>query len=190
MDSSTIIPIAIAIAVIVILVVALAALFLGRRQRTDRLRSRFGPEYERVVDETGDRREAEAELRDRQERVSRFDIRPLTASDRERFVTSWRLIQAEFVDQPRTALIKADDLLTEVMRTRGYPVEDFEQRSADLSVDHPEVVQNYREGRNITRRYRRGDADTEDMRQAMIHYRTLFDELVGDVAESARRRVS
>ncbi len=188
MNSSVILPIVIAIAVIA--VVAAIAFFLSRRRTSGRLRSRFGPEYERTLEETGDRREAEAELRDRQKRVSRFEIRPLAPSDRDRFVVAWRAIQAEFVDAPKTALAKGDDLLTEVMRARGYPVEDFEQRAADLSVDHPTVVQNYRAGRDIAHLHQQGRADTEDLRQAMIHYRALFDELVGDVAGGAERRAS
>jgi len=188
MDSSVIVPIVIAIAVIVVLAVILIA--ISRRRSSDRLRSDFGPEYERVVEGADDRREAEAELRERQRRVSHFDIRPLTPSEKDRFVVEWRAIQAEFVDAPKAALAKGDDLLTEVMRARGYPIEDFDQRAADLSVDHPTVVQNYRSGRDIAWRHRQGRADTEDLRQAMIHYRALFDELVGDVAAGAQRRAS
>jgi hypothetical protein len=183
MDSTT----AIAIAVVAVIIVA-AILFLAtRRQRTARLRSRFGPEYERTVDDVGDRHKAEHELHERQKRVSKFEIRPLSVSERDHFISAWHVIQAEFVDQPRQALAKADDLLTEVMRARGYPTEDFEQRSADLSVDHPSVVQNYRAGREIAVRHRQGEAGTEDLRQAMIHFRALFDELVGDPAADVRR---
>jgi hypothetical protein len=188
MDSST--AILIVAVVVAILVIALLAALFVRRRTSARLHSRFGAEYERTLEDAGDRRKAEAELRERQKRVSRFDIRPLTPSARDGFVTRWREIQAEFVDQPKTALDKADALLTDVMRARGYPVEDFEQRSADLSVDHAAVVQNYRAGRDITLRDKRGQADTEDLRQAMIHYRALFDELVEDVADTARRQAS
>ena len=185
MDSTTL---AIVIAVIVVVGIVIAALVL--RRRSDKLRSRFGPEYERTVQETDSRRKAEAELRERQKRVEHYEIRPLTPSDRGRFVTQWQSVQAEFVDRPKDALARADDLVTDVMRARGYPMTDFEQRSADLSVDHPDVVQNYRAGREIAIRHRSGQASTEDLRQAMIHYRALFDELVAESDSSAQRRAS
>jgi hypothetical protein len=185
MDSSTLTTIAI---VVVAVIIVAAILFLAmRKQRSARLRSRFGPEYERTVDDVGDRHRAEHELHERQKRVSKYEIRPLSASERDHFIESWRVIQAEFVDQPKQALAKADDLLTDVMRARGYPMEDFEQRSADLSVDHPSVVQHYRAGRDIATRHRDGHADTEDLRQAMIHFRALFDELVGESDADVRR---
>ena len=184
MDSST--AITIAIAVVVVIVVAAVLVFAVRKQRTARLRHRFGPEYERTVEDVGDRHRAEHALHERQERVSKFDIRPLSASERDHFIEAWRVIQAEFVDQPKQALAKADDLLTDVMRARGYPIEDFEQRSADLSVDHPSVVQHYRAGREIAVRHKQGEADTEDLRQAMIHFRALFDDLVGAAADVRR----
>lgn len=185
MDTSTVVTIA--IAVVAVIVVAAILVLAMRRQRTARLRSRFGPEYERTVEDVGDRRRAEHELHERQKRVSKFEIRPLSASERDHFIEAWRVIQAEFVDQPKQALAKADDLLTDVMRSRGYPVENFEQRSADLSVDHPSVVQHYRAGREIALLHRQGEADTEDLRQAMIHFRALFDELIGETAADARR---
>jgi hypothetical protein len=185
MESST----ATLVAVVVIAVIIVAAIiFLAmRKQRTARLRSRFGPEYERTVDDVGDRHKAEHELHERQKRVSKFEIRPLPVSERDHFIERWRVVQAEFVDQPKQALAQADDLLTDVMRARGYPIENFEQRSADLSVDHPSVVQHYRAGRDIALRHRSGEADTEDLRQAMIHFRALFDELIDDSAADARR---
>lgn len=186
MDTTTAIVIAIAAAV----VIAAIAFFALRRRRSDKLRSRFGPEYERTMQDVGDRRRAEAELHERQKRVSKLDIRPLSVSERDRFTAEWQMIQAEFVDQPTQAVIKADALLTEVMRARGYPTEDFEQRSADLSVDHPSVVQNYRVGRELAVRDQQGQAATEDLRQAMIHFRALFDELVGDAAANAGRQAS
>jgi hypothetical protein len=184
MDSSTLTILAIVVAVIV---VAAILFFAIRKQRTARLRSDFGPEYERTVEDVGDRHRAEHELHERQKRVSKFEIRPLSASERDHFIESWRVIQAEFVDQPKQALAKADDLLTDVMRARGYPMENFEQRSADLSVDHPSVVQHYRAGRDIAVRHRQGEADTEDLRQAMIHFRALFDELINEPAVDSRR---
>jgi hypothetical protein len=183
MDTTT----TIAIAVVAVIIVG-AILFLAmRKQRSARLRSHFGPEYERTVDDAGDRRRAEHELHERQKRVSKFEIRPLSVSERDHYISAWHIIQSEFVDQPQQALAKADDLLTDVMRARGYPVENFEQRSADLSVDHPSVVQNYRAGRDIAVRHRQGEAGTEDLRQAMIHFRALFDELVSEPAADARR---
>lgn len=186
MDATTAIVIAIVVAIVIAGLVFLAL----RRRRSDKLRSRFGPEYERTMQDVGDRRRAEAELHERQKRVSKLDIRPLSVSERDRFTAAWQMIQAEFVDQPKEAVIKADDLLTQVMRARGYPIEDFEQRSADLSVDHPSVVQNYRAGREIAVRDQQGQGVTEDLRQAMIHFRALFDELVGDSAANAGRQAS
>src|SRR5882757_5985881 len=138
MDTSTI-ELIVAAAVIVVAILIVAAV-VNRRRRTQYLKSKFGSEYLRTVDDTGSERKAEAALRRREARVSRFDIRALTPSARDGFVTNWLAIQAEFVDQPESALNKAERLLDEVMRARGYPVEDFEQRSADLSVDHPSVV--------------------------------------------------
>ena len=188
MESST--TTLIIIVAVALLVVGVIVLFVVRRQNSHRLRSRFGAEYDRIVEEQGDTRKAESELRERQKRVSRLEIAPLTPSARDGFITRWREIQAEFVDEPKTALNNADSLLSDVMRARGYPVEDFDQRSADLSVDHPVVVQNYRAGHDIALRHKRGEADTEDLRRAMLNYRTLFDELVGEVADTDKRQAS
>ena len=184
MDSTTVTIIAIVVAVIIVAAILVLAM---RKQQSARLRSRFGPEYERTVQDVGDRHRAEHELHEREKRVSKFEIRPLSVSERDHFIERWRVIQAEFVDQPKQALAQADDLLTDVMRARGYPMENFEQRSADLSVDHPSVVQHYRAGRDIAIRHRAGDADTEDLRQAMIHFRALFDELISEAAADVRR---
>lgn len=158
---------------------------VGRR-RTERLRTQFGPEYARAIEEGG-RRRGEAGLRDRAKRIDALSIRPLTPSDRQRYVASWGEVQTQFVDDPKNSVAKADALLGEVMATRGYPVGDFEQRSADISVDHPAVVEHYRAGHDIAVRQGRGVGGTEDLRQAMIHYRTLFDELVGAVDNAALR---
>ena len=179
MDSST--STLLIIAVIAIALVAIVALLVRGRRSKD-LKTRFGPEYDRALEEADDKRKAEAELRERQKRVKHLDIRPLTADEQADFIASWRRTQADFVDAPSRALADADALLTQVMRTRGYPMDNFEQRAADVSVDHPTVVQNYRAGRDIAVREKSGQATTEDMRQAMLHYRTLFDELVEDVA--------
>jgi len=171
---------AIIIGLIVVGIVSIfAALFL-RKHKTERLRTRFGPEYARAIEESGGRRKAEAGLEQREKRVESFAIRPLAASDRERYIASWHKIQTEFVDDPKNSVTQADQLLGDVMSTRGYSLSDFEQRSADISVDHPLVVQNYRSAHEIAVRHASGQATTEDLRQAMIHYRTLFDELVGE----------
>ena len=175
---------ALIIALAVIVVVGIAVWIFLRKRRTERLRTQFGAEYDRAVKEDGSRRHAEAGLKDRTERVKSLDIRPLAPGDRARFVESWRRIQARFVDGPGGAVTEADQLLRDVMSTRGYPVSDFEQRAADISVDHPLVLTNYRTAHEIAVRQTQGKANTEDLRQAMIHYRTLFEELVGE-SESA-----
>ena len=177
------------IALAVIVVAGIAAwLFLRKRRRTEKLRTRFGgAEYARAVEEAGSRRPAEAKLEDRIERVEEFPIRPLAPGDRARFVDSWQRVQARFVDSPGGAVTDADQLLGDVMSTRGYPVSDFEQRAADISVNHPLVLENYRAGHGIAVRQTQGQASTEDLRQAMIHYRTLFEELVGE-SEVARAK--
>nr|WP_295374701.1 hypothetical protein [uncultured Sphingosinicella sp.] len=166
------------ILILVVVVIAVAAFFFMQRRKSDQIRSKFGPEYDRALQETGKPAKAEAALREREQRVSKFNIRPLAAGDRDRFTESWTRVQAEFVDDPQGAVTRADALLGELMSARGYPVTDFEQRSADLSVDHPQVVQNYRQAHDIALRHARGEAGTEDLRQAMIHFRSLFEELV------------
>lgn len=170
----------------VLAVLAIGGWLFFQRRRSDHLRSRFGPEYEHEVEEKGSRRKAEAELASREKRVEKLDIRPLEPAARQGFIERWTEVQAKFVDEPPRAVAYADDLLAEVMRARGYPVRDFEQRAGDISVDHPKVVDHYRSGHDIAQRHERGDAGTEDLRQAMIHYRALFDELVQE--EGAERR--
>lgn len=160
-----------------VLAVAIAILVINGRRRAN-LRSKFGPEYSRTVELTGSSRKAEAELHEREQRVAAFTIRPLSPQQADAFTDAWLRVQAQFVDDPQGAVSRADVLLTEVMEVRGYPIAQFEQRSADLSVDHPEVVQNYRAAHEIAVRHARGEADTEDLRRAMIHYRALFDDLV------------
>ena len=169
-----------AVIVVGVIIAAIAAWVLLRKRRTEKLRTQFGDaEYDRAVKEDGSRRHAEAGLKGRNERVGSLAIRPLAPGDRARFVESWRRIEARFVDGPGGAVTEADQLLGDVMSTRGYPVSDFDQRAADISVDHPLVLQNYRTAHEIAVRQTRGQANTEDLRQAMIHYRTLFEELVG-----------
>jgi hypothetical protein len=173
--------IAVVIGVIVLALVAITISVFLRKRRTDKLRTQFGgAEYTRAVTEGGGRRKAEAALDQRAERVESMHIRTLAPADRARFVESWAKVQARFVDGPGSAVTDADQLLGDVMYTRGYPVTDFEQRAADISVDHPLVLDNYRAAHQIALRQKLGQANTEDMRRAMIHYRTLFEELVGE----------
>lgn len=174
--------VAIIVAVVIVVVGAIIAVYFQRR-RTERLRSRFGPEYERSVAESGDKRRAEAQLEKRAERVEKFHLRTLTADDRSRFTEQWDRVQAHFVDAPAGAVAEADQLLGDIMATCGYPMGDFEQRAADISVDHPVVVQNYRAAHDIAMRQAKGQATTEDLRRAMIHYRSLFEDLVYDRKE-------
>jgi hypothetical protein len=172
------------VALVVVLVAGIAAIILLRKRRAKRLRTKFGgAEYARAVEKDGSRRHAEAALDGRAKRVEGFHVRPLAPVDRERFVESWRGIQARFVDGPAGAVTEADRLLGDVMSTRGYPVSDFEQRAADISVDHPLVLANYRTAHEIALKQTRGQANTEDLRQAMVHYRSLFEELI-DVPEA------
>lgn len=173
-------PLEVALGLIVILFLVAGAILWLRMQHRAELQSKFGPEYSRAVKETGSERKAETVLHEREKRVASFDIRPLPRQQREDFVLAWRKLQTEFVDDPNAAVSHADILLGEVMEARGYPVSDFEQRSADLSVDHAEVVQNYRIAHGIAVRHARGEAGTEDLRQALIHYRALFDDLVNE----------
>jgi predicted nucleic acid-binding protein len=167
------------VGVVVVIAVAALAWMWARMQRTKRLQGRFGPEYERTVRTTGDSGAAEEDLERREQRHDEFDIRPLSAEAQRRYGERWRAVQAQFVDQPATAVGDADALIGEAMRERGYPVEDFDQRAADLSVDHPDVVENYRAGHRIAVANSSQQASTEDLRQAMVHYRSLFERLIG-----------
>jgi hypothetical protein len=175
----------IVIAVAAVVAVGLIAWQAAARRRTARLRDRFGDEYQRTVESHGDRRAAESELADRVERRERLDIRPLSGASRNRYAAGWRQVQAQFVDDPRAALLAADSLVTSVMTERGYPMDDFEQRSADVSVDHPDVVENYRRAHELSRGGERGRGSTEERRRAMKHYRALFDELLEPEARQA-----
>jgi hypothetical protein len=182
--------IAILVAVAVLLVAGIAILLSIRKRKTERLRTQFGgTEYDRAVKEGGSRQNAETVLDKRANRVESFHIQPLGPGDRARFVESWRGVQARFVDGPGGAVTEADRLLHDVMSTRGYPVSDFEQRAADISVNHPLVLEHYRSAHEIAVRQTQGQASTEDLRQAMIHYRTLFEDLVGE-PELARAKTA
>ncbi len=171
--------------IIVLVVVAALAFVLTRQRRTARLRDQFGPEYERTVAETGSRHAAEAELQDRRHRLEELEIAPLDSAARERYLERWHLVQAQFVDSPTEATRAADRLISEVMRDRGYPVEEFEQRAADISVDHAQVVDDYRAAHAVAEANERSEASTEDLRQALVHYRSLFEDLL-DVPEADR----
>jgi hypothetical protein len=167
------------VAVVILIIVVLTWLYVrNRRHTTADLRQKFGPEYERAVLTHGSERKAEAKLADREKRVEKLNIRDLDPADRERFVKRWESLQSRFVDSPKGTVTEADDLVSSVMKTRGYPVSDFDQRAADISVDHPQVVENYRSAHEIALRVGKDAATTEDLRTAMIHYRSLFDELV------------
>jgi hypothetical protein len=178
-------------AVGVILVLVAAALFFAwlyrQKRHSDALRERFGPEYERTVQATGDARAAEAELEARQKRVAALDIRPLPAAERERYLTRWRAQQAAFVDEPAQAIAEANQLVSEVMQARGYVVGDFETRVADLSVNHANFVGDYRAARRIAQNSQVGQASTEDLRQAMVHYRALFEALLDTRPEESEK---
>jgi len=172
-------PIALAIAVL-LLVVIFVCLYIQRRRTGAALRQRYGTEYERVASEVGSERKAQEKLLDREKRVEKLDIRELDPADRQRFLEEWKNVQAHFVDSPAEAVTQADALVTSLMQRRGYPVSDFEQRAADISVDHPHVVENYRAAHEITLREQRGQANTEDLRAAMVYYRDLFRELLDE----------
>jgi len=177
-------------ALAVVVIAGIAAFFALRQRRTTKLRAQFGgSEYDRALAAGGGRSHGEAGLEKRQDRVEALNLHPLSAGDRARFANAWSSVQGRFVDGPGGSVTEADQLLRDVMSTRGYPVTDFEQRAADVSVDHPLVIENYRRAHEIAIRQGRGQASTEDLRQAMIHYRTLFEELVGE-PEMARARAA
>jgi len=177
MDTTNITTIVLAV-IIAFIIGGLIGMAFNRQQRTKRLQEKFGPEYERTLKEIGDKRQAEHELEARLDHVKALDIRPLSAADTQRYLNEWRATQAEFVDEPLAALQKADRIIREVMKARGYPVEDFEQRVADISVDYPELVSDYRGLHLIAVKEEDDEVSTEEMRQAMVHGRALFENLV------------
>jgi len=162
----------------VILVVGLGIWAWSRNKHSKHLQESFGPEYHRAVEEHGDRTRAESELEARRKRVQDFEIRSLAPAEYERFSREWMEVQARFVDSPNRAMHEADHLIQDLMRTRGYPVGDFEQRAADISVDHPRVVEHYRAAHKALASSGDDEWDTEELRQAIVHYRALFDELM------------
>jgi len=175
----------IGVAAVVLVVAVVVAM---RVNRTKRLQNAFGPEYDRTVDEAGSRSQAESELRERQKRHAELDLQPLDPDVREDYIEHWRATQERFVDDPHGATIEADHLVLEVMRVRGYPVEDIDQRAADISVEYPELVGNYRSAHDVAVRQSVGEATTEDLRNAMRHYRALFNELL-ETGAAERLRV-
>ncbi|HYH05501.1 MAG TPA: hypothetical protein VEK11_00440 [Thermoanaerobaculia bacterium] len=177
----------------------------ARRGRTESLREKFGNEYDHAVQQAGNRKRAEQELIARTHEVKKYNVVPLSASDRERFRADWQRVERHFLERPTTAVVEADELVADIMRVRGYPMGDFDRHAADLSVTHPSVIEHYRAGHKVIEGAAPGSASTEDLRQAMLHYRSLFDELIDDrigndvvadvpraneVAHSPRRRAS
>ena len=181
----------IVIGLVVAIVILGVLISVLRTRRSRSLQDRFGREYDRTVDKAGGRREAEQELRRREKRHDELELRPLSQDARERYLRQWQVTQGRFVDDPPGAVSEADNLVQQVMRDRGYPVEDFEQRAADISVEHPELVEKYRTANGIARASERGEASTEDLRHSVRHYRALFVELLevdDDDAEDALTR--
>ena len=179
----------IAIVVVVIVVVAIGAAVatIGKRKRdSKKLQGRFGPEYDRALEQHGDRKAAEGQLKEREERHAGLNIQPLAPEQQQHFAGEWRNVQARFVDAPQEAVRESDHLVKEVMRQRGYPVDNFDQRADDISVEHPHMVEHYRSAGAIAERNERGEASTEDLRQATVHYRALFEELL-DTQVTQRR---
>jgi hypothetical protein len=175
------------IAIAVVVVVALVAMG-ARNRRTAMLRDRFGPEYDRVVASSDDQRAAEAQLRARERQRAQFDIKPLAETDRLRFAAEWRDLQVRFLDEPAQSADAADVLITRVMEARGYPMRDFDAQAELVSVDHPDTVENYRFAHAVQQRSRNQQASTEELREALLRYRSLFDELLrpdGDEAAAA-----
>ena len=173
MTTSTVIILVLAIAVI-----ALVAVILFQRQKTQKLKTKFGPEYDRMVDKEGSPRRAEAVLDARQKRVAKYQIRHLSREECDRLAEKWRVVQERFVDDPRQSVAEADQLINQALRARGFPMGDFEQQAADISVEHPQVVEDYRAAHEVAVRDRQGQATTEDLRLAMRHYRDLFEDVL------------
>jgi len=181
--------ITIALVIAAVITIGVVVWFVVRGKRSKHLKQHFGPEYDRTVRHSGSREKAEAELREREKRVRKFDIVDLSPSDRRRYQDSWAIVQGRFVDDPKTAVEEANRLIQEVMQRRGYPVIDFDQSAADLSVDYPVVVENYRAAYQIAVRNERGMADTEELRQALVYYRALFRELLRNSQREQNRTI-
>lgn len=177
------------VGIAVVVLVVLVVIYLSmKKRRSQELRERFGPEYDRVLKKEGEVRLAENVLQIRANRRDKLKLHPLTAGAHSDFSQRWMTVQTKFVDDPKGSVMQADRLVSEAMEARGYPMADFEQRAADLSVDHPVVVENYRAAHDIAQRHSRGQASTEDLRKAMVHYRSLFDKLLEDSAPQIERK--
>jgi len=172
----------ITVVLVLVIIGAVLGLVFARRRRSEQLHDKFGPEYDHTVQTMGDEKKAQTELNERQKHVEALDIRPLSVSERERYLADWTAVQSKFVDDPGQAIVDADRLIVEVMQLRAYPVSDFEQRAADLSVNYPDLVSNYRAAREIAIKNKQNLADTEELRQAMVYYKSLFGELLGTEA--------
>src|SRR5579862_80720 len=183
MNLSALSPVTLVLIAGMVLAIGVALWMYIQKERTQKLRSKFGPEYDKAIAEHRDRGHAESELQKRADRVAKFHIQPLKDEDRSRFAEDWRREQARFVDDPQAAVNHADTLVQDVMKRRGYPVGDFDQNATDLSVDHPRVVENYRIAHEIALREGQGPGDTEHLRKAMVSYRALFDDLLVETVE-------
>jgi hypothetical protein len=179
-----------AVVIVLIIVIGIAFYVRNRRKTTAGFRNRFGPEYDRAVLEHGSEHKAEAKLAARETRVENLKIRALTVAERGRYSADWQSVQSRFVDHPKGAVTEADELVSSLMQARGYPVADFDQRAADISVDHPRLVENFRSAHGVAVRIGRDEASTEDLRTAMIQYRSLFDELVQEQTPGAIKSVA
>ena len=166
------------IVLVLVIIGVIVGLVFARSRRTQRLHDQFGPEYDHTVQKMGDEKKAQTELDARQKHVEALNIRPLSDSERARYLADWTAVQSKFVDEPGQAIVDADRLIMEVMQIRAYPVADFEQRAADISVKYPALVSNYRADRVIALKNEQHQANTEELRQAMIYYRSLFEELL------------
>jgi len=169
----------ITVVLVLVIIGAILGLVFARRRRSERFHDQFGPEYDHTVQAMGGEKKAQTELEERRRHVEALDIRPLSVSERGRYLADWTAVQSKFVDDPGQAIVDADRLIKQVMQMRAYPVSDFEQRAADISISYPALVSNYRAAREIAVKNEQHQADTEELRQAMIHYRSLFEELLG-----------
>ena len=177
----------IAVVLVLVIIGAILGLVFARRRRSERFHDQFGPEYDHTVQAMGGEKKAQTELEERRKHVEALDIRPLSVSERGRYLADWAAVQSKFVDDPGQAIVDADRLIMQVMQMRAYPVSDFEQRAADISISYPALVSNYRAAREIAVKNEQHQADTEELRQAMIHYRSLFEELLEKEADVVKK---
>src|SRR5271165_4149276 len=179
------------VAAVIVIIAVLAWLYVRKRRSTTQdLRHKFGPEYDRAVLKHGSERKAQSKLEDREKRVEKLNIRDLDPVEHDRFLKHWESVQSRFIDSPKGAVAEADDLVSSLMKVRGYPVSDFNQRAADISVDHPRVVENYRSAHEIALRVGKAETTTEELRTAMIHYRWLIEELMQVPMNVERKEVA